>query len=54
MDTFTATRQCAQGMVEYSFVLAVVAIGSIVGLLVFGSTVSVMISNLSTSVTMSV
>jgi Flp pilus assembly pilin Flp len=61
MDTLVSTvistgttRQYAQGMAEYGLVLALVAVVSIVGLLVFGSTVSVMISNLSSSVSVSV
>lgn len=47
-------RQYGQGMAEYGLVLALVAVISIVGLLIFGSTVSVMISNLSSSVSASV
>ncbi|GAC1325317.1 MAG: hypothetical protein NVSMB2_23840 [Chloroflexota bacterium] len=54
MDTITTPRQYAQAMAEYSLMLALVAVVSIMGLLVFGNTVSVMISKVSTSVTMSV
>lgn len=50
----STTRQYAQAMAEYSLVLGLVAVLSIVSLLVFGNTVSVLISNVSSSVSMSV
>ncbi len=50
MDQVRAQPQTAQSLVEFSLLLALVAVVAIAGLIVFGSTVSSMMSSLSTTV----
>jgi Flp pilus assembly pilin Flp len=50
MQKLTALRERAQGMVEYGLILAIVAIMGILGLIVFGPSVSSLISNVANRV----
>jgi Flp pilus assembly pilin Flp len=50
MHKLTALRERAQGLVEYGLILAIVALLSVVGLLVFGATVSSLISTVANRV----
>jgi Flp pilus assembly pilin Flp len=52
MEFVQCPRRDAQALVEFSLLLALVAVVSIAGLLVFGSTVSDLMSNLSNTVAM--
>jgi Flp pilus assembly pilin Flp len=54
MDLVLTRRQAAQGLVEYGVILALVAVVSIAGLIVFGGTVSQLISTLSSTVSLNV
>jgi len=47
-------RQPGQGLVEYGFIIAVVAVVAIAGVLVFGATVSRLMSTLAQTVGTSV
>ena len=48
--TAGASRQPAQGLVEYGLIIALVAVLAIAGLIVFGPAVSNLLSHLATSV----
>jgi Flp pilus assembly pilin Flp len=50
MDTVQSRRQTAQALSEFGLILALVAVVAIAGLLVFGNTVSVLMSSLSHTV----
>jgi Flp pilus assembly pilin Flp len=52
MELAQTPRQDAQTLVEFGLLLGLVAVVSIVGLLVFGSTVGDLMSNLSHTVAM--
>jgi Flp pilus assembly pilin Flp len=54
MDLALPRRQPAQGLVEYGVILALVAVVSIAGLMVFGGAVSQLISTLSSTVVLNV
>ena len=53
MDHVRSRRQTAQSLIEFGLLIALVAVVGIVGLLVFGSTVSSMMSTLSHTVSSS-
>jgi Flp pilus assembly pilin Flp len=50
MESVQSRRQAAQGLVEFGLLLALVAVVAIAGLVVFGGTVSSMMSSLSATV----
>ncbi len=50
MELVQSRRHPAQGLVEFGLILALVAVLAIAGLLVFGSTVSSLISRVSNTV----
>jgi Flp pilus assembly pilin Flp len=51
---FITRHQGAQGLVEFGLILALVAVIAVAGLLVFGATVSTLMSSTSHSVAMNV
>jgi Flp pilus assembly pilin Flp len=54
MESVQSRRQPAQGLVEFGLILGLVAVVAIAGLLVFGTTVSDLISTLSHTVSFNV
>jgi Flp pilus assembly pilin Flp len=54
MQSFESHRSRAQGLVEFGLLLALVAVVAVFGLLVFGGTVSSMMSTLSHTVSVNV
>jgi Flp pilus assembly pilin Flp len=50
MESVQSRREAAQGLVEFGLLLALVAVVAIAGLLIFGGTVSSMMSTLSATV----
>ncbi len=50
MSQFMSERQHGQGLVEYGLIIALVAILAIVSLILFGSTISSLLSQLGGSV----
>lgn len=51
MDTLTTSPQRAQALAEYGLMLAIVSVLSVVGLMVFGTAVSALISHAATTIT---
>ena len=54
MDRVQSRREAAQGLVEFGLIIALVAVIGVFGLLVFGATVSSMMSTLSSTVSSNV
>jgi Flp pilus assembly pilin Flp len=54
MDSIQSRHQRAQSLVEFGLLLALVAVVAIAGLIVFGGTVSSMMSNLSHTVALNI
>ena len=54
MQSIESHHQRAQGLVEFGLLLALVAVVAVFGLLIFGNTVSTMMSTLSHTVSLNV